>query len=253
MLRRPALAFVATATGIGGAYVVIDEERRRHAVMTAHSVYRIANLVSTAGVIVVDYGVSIQMAKSRQEAHAITLKINQLNHEIEKIQTEQEELTIEQWKSKHDVDRTKSLQQRIDRNRQRLDTASEEVGQLSSEHDAFRPLKAVHHRNAVRLRDMCAANQGLYIKLGQHLAMLDHILPEEYHYHLSSLLSNTPQSSWASVRRVIKQELGAYPEELFERIETTPIASASLAQVHVAYDKNGNKLAIKCQHEGTVL
>ncbi len=55
------------------------------------------------------------------------------------------------------------------------------------------------------------------------------------------------------MRRVIKQDLGQYPEELFQRIDPVPIASASLAQVHIAYDKEGNKLAIKCQHEGTVL
>jgi predicted unusual protein kinase regulating ubiquinone biosynthesis (AarF/ABC1/UbiB family) len=37
------------------------------------------------------------------------------------------------------------------------------------------------YRSAIRLRDMCAQNLGVYIKLGQHIAMLDHVFPEEYH------------------------------------------------------------------------
>jgi len=50
---------------------------------------------------------------------------------------------------------------------------------------------------------------------------------------------------------VIREELGAYPEEIFDEFEMEPIASASLAQVHVAKKKgDGKKLAIKVQHRG---
>lgn len=50
---------------------------------------------------------------------------------------------------------------------------------------------------------------------------------------------------------MIEEDLGAPPNELFESFEKEPIASASLAQVHVAYDKEtGEKLAVKVQHRG---
>ena len=167
MRRFSTAAGGVVATGL--AYTAIDEERRRKALQVSQSSYRIANLVSTVGYIVIDYGIAINFNQNRGEAHQITLKINDLSREIDKIQTEQEDLTIEQWQTK-DKERVRMLQMQIDRNRQRLDIAAEEVGQLSSEHDAFRPLKDVHDRSARRLTDMCARNQGLYIKLG----MLSH-------------------------------------------------------------------------------
>lgn len=53
------------------------------------------------------------------------------------------------------------------------------------------------------------------------------------------------------VCEVIKEELGKYPDELFESFSEKPIASASLAQVHVAIEKGtGRKLAVKVQHRG---
>ena len=51
--------------------------------------------------------------------------------------------------------------------------------------------------------------------------------------------------------QVIREDLGAHPDELFDRFERVPLASASLAQVHVAYSKHdGRRLAIKVQHRG---
>lgn len=58
-------------------------------------------------------------------------------------------------------------------------------------------------------------------------------------------------TAYSDVAAVIKEELGASPDELFDGFEKEPIASASLAQVHVAYDKTtGRKLAVKVQHRG---
>ena len=80
--------------------------------------------------------------------------------------------------------------------------------------------------------------------------MLDYILPGEYALVLRSLLDKNPSSSIDSIRSVIHKDLGAYPEELFASFEETPIASASLAQVHIATGKDGKKYAVKIQHDG---
>lgn len=90
-------------------------------------------------------------------------------------------------------------------------------------------------------------NRGIYIKLGQHIAQLDYILPTEYVETMKKMLRECPETSWEQVCHVFEEELGAPPDTLFRHVEKTPIASASLAQVHVATDYQGNKLALKIQ------
>ena len=105
-----------------------------------------------------------------------------------------------------------ALKQKIIDTRDLMDRITEEISDLLA--STAHKRNATHTRNAIRLTKMCASNGGLYIKLGQHIAMLDYIVPEEYRQELTSLLGQTPQTSWESVRRVVKDELGDYPENL---------------------------------------
>ncbi|EJK48698.1 hypothetical protein THAOC_32483 [Thalassiosira oceanica] len=110
---------------------------------------------------------------------------------------------------------------------------------------------SVHQRNADRLLRLCRANAGVYVKVGQHLANLDLLLPDEYIATLAALFDDAPESSFENVREVIREELGGPPDELFDGFSERPFASASLAQVHTAHCKSsGRKLAIKVQHRG---
>lgn len=106
-----------------------------------------------------------------------------------------------------------------------------------------------HQRGANLLLDLCHQNCGVYIKIGQHLANLDYLLPSEYILTLSKLYDDNPVTDYDAVCQVIQEDLGAHPNVLFDSFEPTPIASASLAQVHVAY-RDGQKLAVKVQHRG---
>jgi hypothetical protein len=109
----------------------------------------------------------------------------------------------------------------------------------------------IHARNARRLLELCRTNGGVYVKVGQHLANLDLLLPREYVRELSSLFDDAPSSTYEDVRRVIYDDLGTYPEDAFDDFSTMPIASASLAQVHTAKCKRtGRRLAVKVQHRG---
>lgn len=106
----------------------------------------------------------------------------------------------------------------------------------------------VHTFGAQKLLELCCANKGVYIKVGQHIGALDYLLPKEYVQTLRVLHSSAPQSSFNDVLTVIREDFKKSPYEIFESIEETPLGTASLAQVHKATLKDGTKVAVKVQH-----
>ena len=59
-------------------------------------------------------------------------------------------------------------------------------------------------------------------------------------------MDRVPPFDYAEVEKIFREELGKAPEELFDSFDRTPIASASIGQVHVARH-GGRKLAVKVQ------
>lgn len=241
----PKIALATGLVAVSGAALIFHEDQTAKLKNQWQATNRIINLTSTAFRISLDYGYSIYWVGGGRY-HSSSYEEKEL--QLAKLQQMQEESTIKMLQSSDaaEIDRFRKL---ISSTRVNIDEIVKEMASLSHDETAS---VSLHHRNAIRLRDMCAKNGGVYIKLGQHLAMLDHIFPKEYQVVLSSLLANTPKSSWSSIRRIIKQDFGKYPEEIFEHIDTNPIASASLAQVHVAKGKDGKKYAVKVQHEGLI-
>lgn len=104
----------------------------------------------------------------------------------------------------------------------------------------------VHLRSARKLQELCFKNGGIYIKLGQHIGQLEYLVPQEYVQIMrESMLNKCPVSSYDQVCDVFKKELGKTPDQVFDDFDPVPIASASLAQVHVARNRDGQKVAVK--------
>lgn len=100
---------------------------------------------------------------------------------------------------------------------------------------------------AVRLKETCISLGETYIKLGQFLSVRRDALPVEIADELSLLQDQVPPFDFETVKATIKRDLGASPDELFAHFEETPIASASVGQVHIARLKDGTEVAVKVQ------
>ena len=105
-----------------------------------------------------------------------------------------------------------------------------------------------HRRNARRIHAAILAAGGLFIKVGQLISILSNFLPPDFRNQLQGLQDRLPPRPFAEIAARLESELGGRPDELFQRLEQTPIATASLAQVHAATLLDGRRVAVKVQH-----
>jgi ubiquinone biosynthesis protein len=91
-----------------------------------------------------------------------------------------------------------------------------------------------------------------FIKLGQLLSTRPDLIPTDLVEELEGLQDQVTPEEPQTIRQTIKQQLGAWPEDLFETFEPEPIAAASIAQVHRVRLKDGRTAAMKIRRPGIV-
>lgn len=97
---------------------------------------------------------------------------------------------------------------------------------------------ADHERRAARLVTTLARLGPTFVKMAQIFAGRTDVLAPVYAHALTALTDQVPSIPVEDVERIILQEYGTPADELFERFDRTPLAAASLGQVHRARYEN---------------
>ena len=106
------------------------------------------------------------------------------------------------------------------------------------------------HTRAERVRMAFEELGPTYIKLGQILSTRPDLIPAEFTHELSKLQDNVPCFDFADARHTIETEIGSTLKELFTFFDETPLAAASIGQVHRAGLVDGEVVAVKVQRPG---
>ena len=104
--------------------------------------------------------------------------------------------------------------------------------------------------SARRFRETLSELGPTFIKLGQILSSRPDILPPGFIAELSQLQDHVSPMPVEVIFRSIEESLGRPAREIFATIDPTPLASASIAQVHRATLSSGEEVVVKVQRPG---
>ncbi|HAV3850596.1 TPA: AarF/ABC1/UbiB kinase family protein [Acinetobacter baumannii] len=105
--------------------------------------------------------------------------------------------------------------------------------------------------NAKLMRETFESLGSTYIKLGQFIASTPSLFPREYVEEFQGCLDQTPTLPFSYIQGVLASEFeGRDLSQIFSYIDETPLASASIAQVHAAKLTTGEDVVFKVQKPG---
>src|SRR5919201_3705380 len=105
---------------------------------------------------------------------------------------------------------------------------------------------APSHRGQ-HLRELLDELGPTFVKFGQLLSTRPDVVPPDIVAELQALQDAVRPFPYDDVERVIREDLGLSVEQLFTEFDQTPIAAASIGQVHGAILPNGRRVAVKVQ------
>lgn len=112
----------------------------------------------------------------------------------------------------------------------------------------------LHARLATDLAEVLGDMKGAAMKLGQLLSFVDLDLPPEvqtaYHEALATLRDQAPAFDPGAIDEVLHAAYGEGPEHVFASFDPTPLAAASIGQVHAAKLHDGREVVVKVQYPG---
>lgn len=100
---------------------------------------------------------------------------------------------------------------------------------------------------SLRMRKAVERLGSTYIKLGQIISSGEGLFPVELVNEFKLCRDQVPPFSFEEAQRVVEQDLGARLTDVFSTFATTPLAAASIAQVHLATLITGEEVVVKVQ------
>ena len=86
------------------------------------------------------------------------------------------------------------------------------------------------------------------MKLGQIFSYIDVALPQELQTALSALQTSSPSMPFDQIAAIVNDDLGPRAEALLAGMEKSPVAAASIGQVHRALLADGTRVAVKVRY-----
>lgn len=111
-----------------------------------------------------------------------------------------------------------------------------------------RDMTPIHQRNADQIYATAVAMRGMLVKMCQVIGTRSDVFPPPYVKTLSQCQDALPPRDLETIRGVIEEDFERPLDEVFSQIDPTPVAAASLAQVHGATLTDGRKVAVKVQY-----
>ncbi len=105
-------------------------------------------------------------------------------------------------------------------------------------------------QRAVRLRLALETLGPIFVKFGQMLSTRRDLLPPDVADELTKLQDQVPPFDYAQVEATIQAAFGAAINSVYAEFSATPVASASVAQVHFATLHSGEQVAVKVLRPG---
>lgn len=107
-----------------------------------------------------------------------------------------------------------------------------------------------HMSSPERVRRALEEMGPTFVKLGQVLSTRVDLFEPEWITEFSRLQANVHAESWESIKQQLTEDLGAPPEDVFAKIDSQPLAAASIAQVHRAQLEDGSEVIVKVRRPG---
>lgn len=111
-------------------------------------------------------------------------------------------------------------------------------------------LRKLDESMGVRLRLALEDLGPIYVKFGQLLSTRRDMLPDDVALELAKLQDRVSPFPGSAARQIIERSLGTRIEEIFREFDETPLASASVAQVHSATLQDGREMIVKVIRPG---